>query len=335
MPRYNAITALIVAMLCLGTTARAQTPMDRFIAYLEERQDVPAKAAALIKQTWEACEDCDGNELLTQGLALLSAEFREGLDAYDAEEPEACIEAMRSLAEDENPFLAVHAAVYEIKALVDLERAPEALERLEAVIAEQDERVRLYSYLAPEVDFLRGYCLVLDLQYDEGERAIRAFLDGNPDAPQRLRVAAEQMLGEIANRRTGGIGEVTDLMDYSGRRLLAGDSGEPVQSRQERIIELLDKLIKDAEDREQNSPRGGSSNSRPRSPQAPMPESQLPPGNPQGGELREARRANPGEVWGKMPPAERERILQAIRSSFPSRYRQLVEQYYEELAKKP
>jgi hypothetical protein len=148
-------------------------------------------------------------------------------------------------------------------------------------------------------------------------------------------VAAEQMLGEIANRRTGGIGEVTDLMDYSGRRLLAGDSGESVQSRQERVIELLDKLIKDAEDREQNSPKGGSGNSRPRSPQAPLPESQLPPGTPRGGELREVRRANPGEVWGKMPPAERERILQAIRSSFPSRYRQLVEQYYEELAKKP
>ncbi len=36
-----------------------------------------------------------------------------------------------------------------------------------------------------------------------------------------------------------------------------------------------------------------------------------------------------------MPPAERERILQALRDSFPSRYRKLVEQYYEELAKKP
>ena len=53
------------------------------------------------------------------------------------------------------------------------------------------------------------------------------------------------------------------------------------------------------------------------------------------GSMRAARRANPGEMWGSMPPAERERILQALRESFPSRYRQLVEQYYEELAKKP
>ncbi len=36
-----------------------------------------------------------------------------------------------------------------------------------------------------------------------------------------------------------------------------------------------------------------------------------------------------------MPPAERERILQALRDNFPSRYRQLVEQYYEQLAKRP
>jgi hypothetical protein len=36
-----------------------------------------------------------------------------------------------------------------------------------------------------------------------------------------------------------------------------------------------------------------------------------------------------------MPPAERERVLQALRGTFPTRYRQLVEQYYEELSKKP
>ncbi len=66
-----------------------------------------------------------------------------------------------------------------------------------------------------------------------------------------------------------------------------------------------------------------------------MQQSQLPGGSAREGPLRAGRRANPGEAWGDMPAAKRQRILQALRDSFPSRYRRLVEQYYEELAKKP
>ena len=70
-------------------------------------------------------------------------------------------------------------------------------------------------------------------------------------------------------------------------------------------------------------------------PATPMSQSQLPGGSPQDDSSRPGRRANPGDTWGAMPPAERERILQALRESFPARYRRLVEQYYEQLAKQP
>ncbi len=66
-----------------------------------------------------------------------------------------------------------------------------------------------------------------------------------------------------------------------------------------------------------------------------MNESKLPGGQASGESLRNARRASPAEVWGNLPPDAREKILQALRENFPSRYRKLVEQYYEELAKKP
>ena len=38
-------------------------------------------------------------------------------------------------------------------------------------------------------------------------------------------------------------------------------------------------------------------------------------------------------MWGRMPPKERERILQSMQEQFPNRYRELLEQYYEHLAK--
>jgi hypothetical protein len=34
-----------------------------------------------------------------------------------------------------------------------------------------------------------------------------------------------------------------------------------------------------------------------------------------------------------MPPKQREEILQSIQKQFPSRYRDLLEQYYKQLAK--
>ena len=36
-----------------------------------------------------------------------------------------------------------------------------------------------------------------------------------------------------------------------------------------------------------------------------------------------------------MKPAERERVLQVLKDSFPDRYRRLVEQYYQQLAQEP
>jgi hypothetical protein len=34
-----------------------------------------------------------------------------------------------------------------------------------------------------------------------------------------------------------------------------------------------------------------------------------------------------------MRPEERERVMQSLRQNYPSRYRQLVEQYYKQLSK--
>ena len=210
-----------------------------------------------------------------------------------------------------------------------------ALEQIDALLVADGAALREFSYFAPEVAFLRGYALLLDLEFDESQKALRAFLAAHPDASERLRMSASQMLAELANRSTGDIGEVADLMGFSGRRLASGDTGTEVQERQQRILDLLDKLVENAENNENNSGGGGSGGGQGRSPQSPLPRSVLPPGSAREGTLREARRASPGEVWGNMPPADRERILQALRESFPDRYRRLVEQYYEELAKKP
>lgn len=324
-----------------GTAAHAQTPVERFLASLDTEKDLPAEAAQLIRQTWLECQDCDAEEFLTQGLALLSPRFRGGLDAYDARRYAECVSIMADLRADANPFVAANAAAYEIKALVADEQLLEAGRRIETLIAEEAGPVTEYTYFAEEVAFLHGYCLLADLQYAKATEVLRRFVKAYPNASRRLTLAAQQMLAELAHRQSGQIGEVVDLMNFAGRRLTHRDTGETVQVRQARVIEILDQLVEDAEERESSSNSSSSSGSQDRqsrsqqTPSNPMQESILPEGEAQGGPLQDPHRADPGEVWGSMPAAQRERILQALRDSFPRRYRQLVEQYYEQLGKRP
>ena len=339
----------VVAVGWCAMAVRADSPADRFIAGLDGNTSIPADARELIRSSWANCKDCNGNEFLTQGLAVVSPKFREGLDAYDAEEYADCAYIMRDLQADRNPFVATHAAVYEIKALVALERFVEAGERIQSVLYGTAEPgsatldIPIYSYFEPEIAFLRGFCLLADLQYEAAQIALDEFVTTYPEASQRLVVAGKQMLMELLNRQPEQLGEVVDLMNYSGRRLHQSDSGETTRERQQRIIDILDQLIEEAEEQEKNSSSsssgGGSGGGRSQqggpNPSNPMQDSMLPGGQAQQGALREQRRANPGEMWGAMPPAQRERILQALHDNFPRRYRQLVEQYFEELAKKP
>jgi len=350
--RRNQWTVLLFAAWCatavsaVSATAdtavapRGNGPVDRFVAGLDSTAAMPAVAREMIRTKWSQCGGCDASEFLTQALAVMSPKFREGLDAYDADEYERCAKVMGELRSDAEPFVATHAAMYEVKSLVALEQLVEAGERIRQLTGDGGARVAAYSYFAPEAAFLTGFCLLADLQYDAAGEGLARFLAEYPDAPPRLAIAARQMLLELNNREPERMSEVADLMDYSGRRLKSADGGEVVQTRQQRIVQLLDQLIKEEEEKEKNScnnPSGGAGGKPQagRSPAKPMQQSRLPGGTPQDESLRASRRANPGEMWGAMPPGERDRILQALRESFPSRYRQLVEQYYEELAKKP
>ncbi len=323
----------------LVSAAVAQEPADEFVRKLDSFPGLEPKAAELIRSTWAECDGCDGEEFLTQGLAVLSPTFRDGLDAYDADRYEQAAAIMGSLSGEANHFLSVNAASYEIKSLVQLERLLETLHRIEAYL-ERFEDPFGHSYLDGEVHFLHGYCLLSDLQYTKAAAALEEFLRRYPMASQRLVVAAQQMLVELQNRQPGRIGEVVDLMDFCGRRLSIADTGDKVHERQQRVVDILDRMIEEAEQKEKeqscDSGSGGGGSQGDQSPSNPMQESQLPGGSGSDkAELRASRRANPAEVWGSMPPAERAKVLQALRDSFPSRYRQLVEQYYEDLAKKP
>ena len=284
-------------------------------------------------------EDYDPETFLIDSLADLSPKFRAGLDAYEDDDYAKAFAIMDELAREsatepnENPFLAANASVFAIKSVVEQRKYEEAGKRLDAFLVDPTA-VDLFTCFAAETAFLKGYLELQNIRYDDAVASLQRMLDRYPNAANRLRTAARQMLAELRSRQPERIGDVNDLMIYAERQLGLYNTGPRVQERQKRAVDLLDQLIEEAESKEQSSSGGGGGSGQ-QTPNAPMQDSELPGGGGADVHLRSARKVRPGEAWGAMQPAERDKILQALRDRFPSRYRQLVEQYYKELSKQP
>ncbi len=362
----TSLTLMMIAVAALAdpppTTAPASSPapastqpvvvpsdlriVEQWIERLGASASIDSTAREAIAQMWSKRQPGDDpRAMMRSALAILSPAYGKAMDALDAGRSAEAIETIQpALASPEFP-LATHAAMALARALVEEDRLEPGLKALEQIDATR-ERVLTDTLVGPEMLFLLGYCRLANLQYDQAIQTLQAFERFYPEAPDQYRLPVRQMLQELAARQPEGLGDVSDLMAYAQRQLKHVRTGEPVQTRQRRAVELLDKLVDDAEQREQQAQQqqaqsGGAGGSQQkggraqghRAAQRGADRSVLPGGESRIGELHRSARARPGEEWGKMRPEDRERILQAVRQNFPSRYRQLVEQYYKQLAK--
>lgn len=319
--------------------------IERFIEHVQTSADVGDKARQALQEAWQAHRgDEQIEDFLEAGLAVISERYMLGMTAAGEGDLTGAHQHFSALMQDKDAYIALHAAAAAARVLVEQEDLEEAESILEPLAAREQELIDK-SFLETEVDFLLGYCQLANLHYDKAAETLQRFEEQHPDAPERFRLPVRQMLQELQTRRPEGLGEVSDLMTYSGRRLANGKPGKPVLINQERAVELLSKLIKEAEEREQQGKgckecqgkgckkcQGGRPQSNQRS-NSPANQSMLPGGSGRIGDLNRTPQARPGEMWGQMRPEERERVLQSLKKTFPSQYRQLVEQYYKQLAK--
>lgn len=339
---------LVLGMILAGAKpALGDAARDAFFDRLEQHvntlKTLDDQAKTIIRQALaDRDADLDDESLLAETLVLISADFRAALDAYDEEDYAACVQALEPLADAEDPYLRYNARAYAAQALVHADRLVEAQARI-AKLIEDDDNVARYTFARAELHYMLGYCQVQNLQHEKARTTLQRFLRDFPDASPRLVVTAQQMLAELARRVPQGIGEVADLMTFSEKRLAAGDVETRTRDAQQRAVDLLDQLIKKVEKMEQQqqqrSASGGQSRPQPQSQKSaqntPAQDAKTPRGGQAESVKRPGRQVAPGEAWGAMPQAQREKILQVLRDRFPGRYRALVEQYYETLAEQP
>ncbi len=319
--------------------AAAREKIDAFVERVAGDPSVKETARTVIADAWQRRRnDDDPRPFLQEALAVLSPPFKTALDAMQEQRFDEARHHLGPLTSSADPYLAVHAASVLARALIEQDRTDEAIRLLDAW-RDRDQDVIRYSFEQPEMDFMRAYALLRNLKYDRATAAFARFLRDHPDAPDRLKLTARQILQELAQRRPEQLGDVADLMDYAGRQLRLGLSDRPVIEAQTQAVQLLDRLIRQSEEQEQQAQAGGKENNAGRPgpargrPGAPAQRSSLPEGRLENGPTRRSPVARPGEMWGRMPAQQREKILQTLRKNFPERYRELVEQYYRQLGK--
>ena len=336
------LIVLVVAFAWASTRAAvAASPadtckvLDGFLASVENSSTATADqkriVGELVKQLRESPEDRAA--AITESLRLLHPEFKDALAALGEDNLGAAIVGLSKLRESNDPYLAAAAAFYLARANMLDERFEDALPLLADLQGQWADK----TASGGEVLFLRGVAEVALLKHADAAVTLQRFLTEYPDAPERMRVGAFRQLEQLKLFEEGTLSDVHLRMDFSRRKLTLEDTGSETRQQQDKIIEILAKLIKEAEERECNCRGGGGKGQKQGKPgESQSKEGQGSQSGTSGGgskgtdtdAVKRLTRGGPQSPWSRLRDKDRDPVYSAIKEKFPARYQQLIEQYY-------
>ena len=181
--------------------------------------------------------------------------------------------------------------------------------------------------------FFKAVCQHHLLMKDEGLKTIEQLTERTEGVPARYSTVAKLMQYDLKALEEKSLDEIARKMLDVERRLDLGRSGQKVQKIEDEIIAGLDEIIKKAE--QQNgggsggsSGAGGNSNQPQNAADDSRVKGSTAPGNVDDKDIKD------GGKWGGIDEKTRSRIQQLIGRDFPSHYRQAIEEYFRNAAKR-
>jgi tetratricopeptide (TPR) repeat protein len=319
----------------------ADQVLDRFVGELEGRKSLPPEARKQVADLVKLLRaDPEGKALaVTEALRAISPEYQKALTELGDENLGSALPALAKLAGSDDPWLAADAAYFLARGYLIGERFEDAMPLLEELRSKQADR----STHQAEALFLQGVAQIQLLKHKDAMASLSQFMKDYPEAPERMRVAAFRQLEQLKLVEEGTLSDVQLRMDYSRRKLGLEDTGKDTREQQDKIIGMLAKLIKAAEDREAEC-KGGNCKKpgdKPGQGQGSEGDSQA-QGQGQGKEgktgggskntdteaVKRLHRGGPQSPWSNLRDKDRDPVYSAIKEKFPGRYQQLIEQYY-------
>ena len=139
--------------------------------------------------------------------------------------------------------------------------------------------------------------------------------------------------------------KISAMMKKAGKLLDQLETGDPTQDEQKKILEELDKLIEMAEKSSSSSSQQQQQRDRNKTKNAKQqPQNSGGRGSTPMGSERDVFRAvrprlgagapDARQMWGKLPEATRDEILQLLNEKLPLKYQQLLKLYFKALSEK-
>jgi len=331
-------TGVLFLATAAANAADVNQVLDGFAAKVAGSQTATIEqkvlVAELVKQLRQTPED--RSAAITESLRLLYPEFKAALAALGEDNLGAAIVTLTKLREAKDDYLAADATYYLGRAYLLDERFEEALPLLSDLQGKWADK----TASGGEVLFLRGIAEAALLRQKEAIASLEQFLAGHPESPERMRVGAFRQLEQLKQYQEGTLSDVHLRMDFSRRKLSLEDTGSETRQQQDKIIDILAKLIKESEERECNCRGGGSSGQGKKQGQAGESQSQNAGEGSQSGQsgggskgidsdtVKRLHRGGPQSPWSRLRDKDRDPVYSAIKEKFPARYQQLIEQYY-------
>jgi hypothetical protein len=156
--------------------------------------------------------------------------------------------------------------------------------------------------------------------------------------PRRYAVLADLMADQLQRWKRDDPADIARDMAAVRDRLQTAKAGPKTQQMQKDVVAKLDKLIKEKEDQGKGKGQGAKGEQdvggTPGSPggQSNGPAADSAPGGWDGkGSVDEKLLKNLGQNWGKLPPHQRQAIVNQMTRDLPPKYKPMIEDYYRAL----
>ncbi len=295
---------------------RKKFDKNAFLLWMKAHRASPALLKTFEKE-WAVGPD---SRITDRVLRKLVPEYRKCMNEIETGAPKGVLDLAKFLDETKDPYLRAHARYFLARALLD-EDDPEGAVLILADFVTKDSG---YSLLDGEGAFYIGYSLALIPDAGNAILNLKAFLDLYPDAPERYRANAAQLLAELEAQWDSPLHAIADEMKYCERKLKKEQTGKKVETKQLEIVEKLTKLIEELEKQEQQQSSGppkGNQQSK-----GPANQSSLSDGPGRVGQLHGSRGVK--SKWGEMKDRDRKKIMNEVQTKLPERYREVLERYY-------
>ena len=313
-----------------------QGVMQALADHVRQLDDVKAADKRAAEQKL-ADESLDPIDRLTETLSCLYPAYAAAISTSDQGDVQDAVDQLMPLVDQGDLFLAADASFYLARTLMNDEQFESALPLLERLSDELSD-VSLHGDV---VSYYIGIAQAGLLKNKEATDSLTGFLEDYRNAPGRLRVSAWRKLQELEAIEAGKLDDVYQRMDFSRRRLEHTETDEATQEQQDKIVKLLNQMIKQEEKKEASS--SSKQNTKKQQEKQQQPQAQNKPkqgktsksskpgssSNANGTAVDKSYDDSPAAPWSRLRDRSRDPANTAVKDKLPARYRDYVEKYYE------